>query len=49
MVHGGRDTVDGICDHPDIRAVSFVGSDTAAGENFSSAAGFRVKGLGFGV
>ncbi|MDO5769642.1 MAG: CoA-acylating methylmalonate-semialdehyde dehydrogenase [Psychrobacter sp.] len=26
VVHGGKATVDAICDHPDIRAVSFVGS-----------------------
>jgi malonate-semialdehyde dehydrogenase (acetylating)/methylmalonate-semialdehyde dehydrogenase len=28
-VHGGKQTVDGICDHPDIRAISFVGSSRA--------------------
>ncbi|MGO2278290.1 MULTISPECIES: CoA-acylating methylmalonate-semialdehyde dehydrogenase [unclassified Psychrobacter] len=26
VVHGGKVTVDAICDHPDIKAVSFVGS-----------------------
>ncbi|WP_430736907.1 CoA-acylating methylmalonate-semialdehyde dehydrogenase [Psychrobacter sp. VH5] len=26
VVHGGKATVDAICDHPDIKAVSFVGS-----------------------
>ena len=26
VVHGGQDIVNGICDHPDIKAVSFVGS-----------------------
>lgn len=26
IVHGGPDIVNGICDHPDIRSVSFVGS-----------------------
>ena len=26
VIHGGEDTVNGICDHPDIKAVSFVGS-----------------------
>ncbi|TVP56961.1 MAG: CoA-acylating methylmalonate-semialdehyde dehydrogenase [Halomonadaceae bacterium] len=30
VVHGGRDVVNGICDHEDIKAVSFVGS-TAVG------------------
>eukprot|EP00484_Ammonia_sp_Unknown_P000334 CAMPEP_0197022568 /NCGR_PEP_ID=MMETSP1384-20130603/3403_1 /TAXON_ID=29189 /ORGANISM="Ammonia sp." /LENGTH=503 /DNA_ID=CAMNT_0042450633 /DNA_START=19 /DNA_END=1526 /DNA_ORIENTATION=+ len=29
VVHGGKGCVDKICDHPDIRAVSFVGSNTA--------------------
>lgn len=29
VVHGGVDCVNMICDHPDIRAVSFVGSNTA--------------------
>src|SRR5690554_4770476 len=26
VIHGGEDAVNGICDHPDIKAVSFVGS-----------------------
>jgi len=45
VVHGGRDTVDGICDHPDIRAVSFVGSDTAGRHIHAraSATGKRVQ------
>ena len=29
IVHGGKDTVDNICDHPDIKAVSFVGANHA--------------------
>lgn len=29
IVHGAHNTVNMICDHPDIKAVSFVGSDTA--------------------
>jgi len=29
IVHGGKETVDNICDHPDIRAVSFVGANHA--------------------
>ncbi|MGO2120098.1 MAG: CoA-acylating methylmalonate-semialdehyde dehydrogenase [Psychrobacter sp.] len=32
VVHGGKSTVDAICDHPDIKAVSFVGS-TAVGKH----------------
>ena len=45
MVHGGKDTVDAICDHPDIKAISFVGS-TAVGThvyNRASQAGKRVQ------
>lgn len=30
IVHGGKDTVDAICDHPDIEAISFVGSTKVA-------------------
>ena len=29
MVHGGKDTVTNICTHPDIKAISFVGGNTA--------------------
>lgn len=29
IVHGTNDTVNRICDHPDIKAISFVGSDGA--------------------
>lgn len=29
VIHGAVDTVNFICDHPDIRAISFVGSDQA--------------------
>ena len=27
VVQGGRDTVKGICTHPDIKAISFVGGN----------------------
>jgi malonate-semialdehyde dehydrogenase (acetylating)/methylmalonate-semialdehyde dehydrogenase len=30
VVHGGRDAVEAICDHPGIQAVSFVGSTRVA-------------------
>ncbi|MEX0703920.1 MAG: CoA-acylating methylmalonate-semialdehyde dehydrogenase [Planctomycetales bacterium] len=30
VVHGGREIVEGICDHPDIKAVTFVGSTKVA-------------------
>lgn len=29
VIHGSFDAVNFICDHPDIKAISFVGSDTA--------------------
>lgn len=29
VVHGTHDVVNRICDHPDIKAVSFVGSNAA--------------------
>jgi hypothetical protein len=45
VVHGTHAVVDGICDHPDIRAVSFVGSDAAGKHVYAraSAAGKRVQ------
>lgn len=45
VVHGTRDVVNGMLDHPDIKAVSFVGSN-AAGRYISeraSANGKRVQ------
>ena len=29
VIHGAHDAVNFICDHPDIRAISFVGSNNA--------------------
>lgn len=29
VIHGTHDAVNFICDHPDIKAISFVGSDVA--------------------
>lgn len=29
VIHGAHDAVNFICDHPDIKAISFVGSDQA--------------------
>jgi malonate-semialdehyde dehydrogenase (acetylating)/methylmalonate-semialdehyde dehydrogenase len=48
MVHGGRDVVDAICDHPGIKAVSFVGSTPVARHVYQRAtnAGKRVQALG---
>ena len=45
VVHGGEDVVNAICDHPDIRAVSFVGSTKVGTHvyNRASLAGKRVQ------
>ena len=48
LVHGGSEVAQAICDHPDIRAVSFVGSTTVARAVYQRAshAGKRVQSLG---
>jgi malonate-semialdehyde dehydrogenase (acetylating)/methylmalonate-semialdehyde dehydrogenase len=48
LVHGGKDVVEAICDHPEIRAVSFVGSTAVARLVYQRAthAGKRVQALG---
>lgn len=48
LVHGGREAVDAILDHPDIRAVSFVGSSAVAKYVYArgTAAGKRVQSNG---
>jgi malonate-semialdehyde dehydrogenase (acetylating) / methylmalonate-semialdehyde dehydrogenase len=48
LVNGGREIVEGICDHPDIRAVSFVGSTPVARAVYQRGthAGKRVQALG---
>ncbi len=48
LVNGGREVVEAICDHPDIRAVSFVGSTAVAKAVYRRAthAGKRVQALG---
>jgi malonate-semialdehyde dehydrogenase (acetylating)/methylmalonate-semialdehyde dehydrogenase len=35
IMHGTHKVVEDICDHPDIRAISFVGSDVAGMHNYS--------------
>jgi malonate-semialdehyde dehydrogenase (acetylating)/methylmalonate-semialdehyde dehydrogenase len=47
VVHGGKEVVDAICTHPDIKAISFVGS-TAVGThvyNLGSQHGKRVQSM----
>jgi malonate-semialdehyde dehydrogenase (acetylating)/methylmalonate-semialdehyde dehydrogenase len=48
LVHGGRAVVEAICDHPDIRAVSFVGSTPVARAVYRRAthSGKRCQALG---
>ena len=48
LVNGGREVVEGICDHPDIRAVSFVGSTPVAKAVYQRGThtGKRVQALG---
>jgi malonate-semialdehyde dehydrogenase (acetylating)/methylmalonate-semialdehyde dehydrogenase len=48
LVHGGREVVEALCDHPGIRAVSFVGSTPVAQLVYRRAtqAGKRVQALG---
>ena len=38
LVNGGRDVVDALCDHPDVRAISFVGSTPVAKHVYTRAA-----------
>lgn len=48
MVHGAKDVVTGLCDHPDIEGVSFVGSTKVAQIVYerSAKSGKRVQALG---
>jgi malonate-semialdehyde dehydrogenase (acetylating)/methylmalonate-semialdehyde dehydrogenase len=48
LVNGGREVVETLCDHPGVRAVSFVGSTPAARfvDQRASPAGKRVQALG---
>jgi malonate-semialdehyde dehydrogenase (acetylating) / methylmalonate-semialdehyde dehydrogenase len=48
LVNGGREVVEAICDHPEIRAVSFVGSTPVARAVYQRAThvGKRVQALG---
>jgi malonate-semialdehyde dehydrogenase (acetylating)/methylmalonate-semialdehyde dehydrogenase len=45
LINGGREVVDALCDHPDIRAVSFVGSTPVAKHVYqrSAASGKRMQ------
>src|SRR6202049_2303665 len=48
LVNGGREVVDALCDHPQVRAISFVGSTPVARHVYARAAasGKRMQGQG---
>lgn len=48
MVHGGKDVVNALCTHPDIKGISFVGSTPVAKHVYTTACahGKRVQALG---
>jgi malonate-semialdehyde dehydrogenase (acetylating) / methylmalonate-semialdehyde dehydrogenase len=48
MIHGGKDVVNGLCDHPEIEGVNFVGSTPIAKHVYArgTANGKRVQALG---
>ncbi|GAC1516246.1 MAG: CoA-acylating methylmalonate-semialdehyde dehydrogenase [Gemmatimonadaceae bacterium] len=48
VVHGGREAVEAICDHPDIAAVSFVGSTKVAQIVYRRATGHLKRCLALG-
>ncbi len=48
VVHGGREAVEAICDHPDIAAVSFVGSTKVAKIVYKRATGNLKRCLALG-
>ncbi|SFK31826.1 malonate-semialdehyde dehydrogenase (acetylating) / methylmalonate-semialdehyde dehydrogenase [Halobacillus dabanensis] len=47
LVHGGKDVVNGLIEHPDVEAISFVGSEPVANHVYKSATscGKRVQAL----
>ncbi|MCC2595170.1 CoA-acylating methylmalonate-semialdehyde dehydrogenase [Pusillimonas sp. MFBS29] len=47
VVHGGPDTANGLCDHPDIKAISFIGSTHVGTEIYqrASKAGKRCQAM----
>lgn len=48
MVHGGREVVERLCTHPDVRGISFVGSTPVAKKVYTlgTSSGKRVQALG---
>src|SRR3546814_5380481 len=50
VVHGGPETANGLCEHPDIKAVSFIGSTRVGSEIYQRAsnAGKRCPAMKIG-
>jgi malonate-semialdehyde dehydrogenase (acetylating)/methylmalonate-semialdehyde dehydrogenase len=48
VVHGGKETVEALCDHPDVQAVGFVGSTPAARAVYTRATGHGKRALALG-
>jgi len=48
IVHGGKETVEAICDHPDVEAVGFVGSTPIAKSVYARATGHGKRALALG-
>src|SRR5690606_1302629 len=48
IVHGGRDVVEALIDHPDVSAVGFVGSTPVARAVYGRAAGLGKRALALG-
>lgn len=48
IVHGGRESVEALCDHPDIQAVGFVGSTPIAKAVYTRATANGKRALGLG-
>ena len=48
IVHGGRETVEALCDHPDVEAIGFVGSTPIAKSVYGRATGHGKRALALG-
>jgi malonate-semialdehyde dehydrogenase (acetylating)/methylmalonate-semialdehyde dehydrogenase len=48
VVHGGRDAVEALIDHPEVKAVAFVGSSRVAGAVYARAAALGKRALALG-
>ena len=48
IVHGGRETVEALCDHPDVQAIGFVGSTPIAKAVYARATSHGKRALALG-